>query len=175
MRKGSRSIQALTRIGACVGAYCVYIRPGGLNPHGDWYAHPDNKAPATFERLVDSVRKACRTAETEGALLAIEGHVLSPLYSVERVCDLFEAVASPALRFNADPVNFLGTLEDVFDNSARLKLFDQLGNIPWLRTQGRNDQDRLVLHIDEHCWGLERWNMRSSCGNSSIGSQTDIC
>jgi hypothetical protein len=44
-------------------------RPDGLNPAGHSYAHPENHSPATIARLVDSLRQAAATAETEGITL----------------------------------------------------------------------------------------------------------
>lgn len=82
--EGVRGLEALCRAGRVLDAETVYVRPGGLNPRGHWYAHPDNHTPQTFDRLVDSLRKAAATAQAEGMLLAIEGHVLSVLDTPRR-------------------------------------------------------------------------------------------
>ncbi len=149
--QGTRGLQALTRIGRLLEAKSVYVRPGSLNAHGPWYPHPDNYAPPTFDRLVDSLRQAARAAQDEGMLLALEGHVLSPLDSARRMLEVIQAVASPALRFNTDPVNFIGTVRDAY-NPGRVvdELFELLG--PYTVAAHLKDlavQDRLVLHIDE--------------------------
>lgn len=126
---GIAGLQALIRFGVAVGAPSTYVRPGSLNPVGQWWPHRDNHAPRTFDRLVQSMRTLCTFAEQEGAILAIEGHVVSTLDSPRRVKDLFDAVASPALMFNFDPVNFIGTVSDVH-NTARVlnELCDVLGH-----------------------------------------------
>ncbi len=125
--EGIKGMQALCRYGVVLGAESVYIRPGSLNPKGFWYGHPDNHTAETFDRLVDSVRQVCKVAEAEGVKLAIEGHVLTTLDTPARVRDLLDAAASPALKFNMDPVNFTGTVRDAHDTSCVINaLFDLL-------------------------------------------------
>lgn len=126
--QGVKGMQALCRFGVHLGACSVYMRPGSLNPKGHWWAHRDNYSAETFDRLVDSVRQVCQVAEGEGVVVAVEGHVQTTLHTPERVRDLLNAVASPALKFNLDPVNFIGTVQDVYDTSRIInRLFDLLG------------------------------------------------
>jgi sugar phosphate isomerase/epimerase len=126
--EGIKGMQALCRYGAYLKAHTVYVRPGSLNPNGPWWSHPGNYVVETFDRLVDSVRQICRFAESEGAKVAIEGHVQTTLDTPARVRDLFDAVASPALKFNVDPVNFMGTVHEVQDTSRTITLlFDLMG------------------------------------------------
>jgi len=149
--EGIRGLQALTHIGQLLDAHTVYVRPGSLNAQGAWYPHPENYAARTFDRLVDSLRQAAQTAQAEGMLLALEGHVLSLLDTPQRMRDVLEAVASPALRFNTDPVNFIGTVKDAYDPS---RVLDELASLlgPYTAAAHLKDmavQDKLVLHIDE--------------------------
>jgi sugar phosphate isomerase/epimerase len=148
---GVRGLSALVRLGGFLKTPSVYIRPGGLNPRGHWWPHPENHTPATFDRLVDSLKQVSRIAEAEGVTLAIEGHVLSPLDSARRVRDLLDAVASPALKFNIDPVNFIGTVQDAHDTRRVLnELFDLLGaETVVAHAKDVALGDVLVLHIDE--------------------------
>jgi len=126
--EGIKGMQALCRYGVYLDAHSVYMRPGSLNPNGHWWAHPGNHSDETFERLVDSVRQVCRVAEMEGVKIAVEGHVMTTLDTPARVLDLLEAVSSPALKFNLDPVNFVGTVRDVHDTTRIINLlFDLLG------------------------------------------------
>jgi len=126
--EGIKGMQALCRYGAYLQAHSVYARPGSVNPRGEWWSHPDNYTVETFDRLVDSLRQICRFAESEGVKVAIEGHVQTTLNTPTRVRDLFDAVASPALKFNLDPVNFMGTVHDVHDTSRTINLlFDLMG------------------------------------------------
>jgi sugar phosphate isomerase/epimerase len=149
--QGVAGLQVLCRLARLLDADTVYVRPGGLNPKGHWLAHPDNHAPATFERLIGSLRRVCAVAGAEGVTLAIEGHVLSPLDSAQRVRDLIDAVASPTLRFNIDPVNFMGTVRDVHDTRRVLnELFDLLGaDTVAAHAKDCRLGDALVVHIEE--------------------------
>jgi len=149
--EGVRGLEALCRAGRALEAETVYVRPGGLNPRGHWYAHPDNHTPRTFDRLVDSLRKVSGTAAAEGMRLAIEGHVLSVLDTPRRVRDLLDAVGSPALKFNVDAVNFVGTVRDVHNTRPVIQeLFDLLGkDTIAAHMKDLALQDDLVVHIQE--------------------------
>lgn len=149
--EGIRSVKALVQIGKAWNAQTVYVRPGSLNPRGSWWPHPENRSQEVFNRLIDSLTSVCKTAEAEAMTLAIEGHVLSPLYSAQRVRDLLDAVGSPALKFNMDPVNFIGTVPDVYNTAAVInELFDLLGDdTVALHAKDCTITDALVVHIDE--------------------------
>jgi sugar phosphate isomerase/epimerase len=125
-----------------LGSPNTYLRPGSLNPAGAWTPHPGNRSSMVFDRLVDSTRRICRTAESVGVLVAVEAGVVSPLHSPGRVQEFLDAVGSPALGFNQDPVNLVGTLEDAWDTTRLVnECFDVLG----ARTIGAHAKDiRLV-------------------------------
>lgn len=148
---GVAGLQALCRWGRLLDAATVYVRPGGLNPKGHWLGHPGNHTPETFDRLIGSLRQVGAVAEAEGVILAIEGHVLSPLDSAARVAELLAAVASSNLKFNVDPVNFIGTVRDAHDTRRVVnELFDTLG--PATVAGHAKDcrlGDALVVHIEE--------------------------
>jgi sugar phosphate isomerase/epimerase len=129
----------------------VYVRPGSLNPHGHWTPHPENTHPRTIDRLVASLRAVVPVAAAEGVTLAIEGHIVSPLDSAERVRDVIQSVGSSWLRFNMDPVNFVGTLQDAYDSVPFLDhLFAVLGAYTvCAHAKDVAVEDRLVLHIAE--------------------------
>ncbi len=111
-----------------LGSPNTYLRPGSLNPAGAWTPHPANRSSEVFDRLVDSTRRICRTAEALGVRLAVEAGVVSPLHSPARVKAFIDAVASPALGFNQDPVNLVGCLEDAWDTTRLVnECFDVLG------------------------------------------------
>jgi sugar phosphate isomerase/epimerase len=111
-----------------LGAPNTYLRPGSLNPDGAWLPHPDNRSSAVFDRLVDSAGRICRAAEAVGTMVAVEAGVVSPLYAPARVKAFIEAVGSPALGFNQDPVNLIGCLEDAYDTTRLVdESFDLLG------------------------------------------------
>ncbi len=134
-----------------LGARTCYVRPGGLNPNGPWFAHPDHHLETTFDRALDSLRLAARAAEDLGVVLAFEGHVLSVIDRPERVAAILDAVDSPALTFNLDPVNFIGSIWDAWRPNA---VFDRLldgarGRITTAHWKDFTVQEELVLHIEE--------------------------
>jgi sugar phosphate isomerase/epimerase len=149
--EGIQAMQHMCRVTRWLGAGNLYVRPGSINPRGSWYPHPDNFKKETFHTLVSSLRQVCAAAEAEGVMLAVEGHVLSMLDTPERIKELIEAVGSDTLRFNADPVNFVGSLRDAYDTTPLVNhLFDVLG--PYTICGHAKDfyvQDRLVLHLEE--------------------------
>jgi sugar phosphate isomerase/epimerase len=114
---GIQQLQAAARCARLLGAHNTYIRPGSLSPHGAWRPFP-----------VAALREVVKAGEQEGVPFAIEGAAVSPLDTPERVRDVLEAVDSPMLGFNADPVNFVRNLDELFDNAAVTnKLFDLCG------------------------------------------------
>lgn len=149
--QGIAGAQALVRIGRLLNVQSVYIRPGSLNPRGPWFAHADNHTPQTFDRLVDSLRQVAAVAKNEGLPLALEGHVLSPLDTPERMRAVLDAVGSPALQFNLDVVNFIGGVAAVHDPRPTIeRLFALLGpDIAAAHIKDCALQDELVLHIKE--------------------------
>jgi sugar phosphate isomerase/epimerase len=127
---GRRSTGILGLRAACqcaqwLGARTIYVRPGSLNPAGPWTPHPENTSVRTLLRLVDSLQRVVGAAESVGIPLAIEGGSVCPLDTPERVRDVIQAVGSPALKFNADPVNFVRHLDDLYTSTSLVnRLFD---------------------------------------------------
>jgi sugar phosphate isomerase/epimerase len=132
-------------------AVYLLVRSGSVNLGGNYYPHRENHTQATADRLIDSLRRVCVAAEAEGVVLGLECHVITTLESPERVRQIVDAVGSPALRYNADPVNFVGSFRDAYDTPAILRrVFDRLG--PYVVSAHVKDVclgDRLVVHIDE--------------------------
>jgi sugar phosphate isomerase/epimerase len=122
----SKFLTDMVHLSRKLGSPNTYFRPGSMSDAGAWTPHPENRSNAVFDRLVDSAKKACRVAESEGVDLAIEGGVVCPLYSAQRVRDFIDAVGSPALKFNMDPVNFVGSIEQAYGNTDLLNEFYDL-------------------------------------------------
>jgi sugar phosphate isomerase/epimerase len=121
-------VKRMCDLTARLGAPDTYLRPGSLNPAGAWTPHPGNRSEAVFDRLVDSARRICATAEGLGVRVAAEAGVVSPLWSVDRVRSFIEATDSPALGFNQDPVNLVASLDDAYDTTRLIdRSFDRLG------------------------------------------------
>jgi sugar phosphate isomerase/epimerase len=149
--QGVAGMITLTRIGAALQAPSVYVRPGGHNPAGHWYAHPENHTQRTFDLVVDSLKQACAVAQQEGMFIAVEGHVLSCLDTPQRIRELVDAVSSPALKFNYDPVNFTGSVKQVHDTRIILAQLKELMG-PFTVAAHAKDLaigEELVLHIKE--------------------------
>ena len=106
------------RISARLGCPTTYFRPGSLNPNGAWLPHRENRTDETLDRLVDSAKQVCAVADSEGMLVVVEAGVVSPLYSPRRVREFFDAVGSPALKFNMDPVNLVASLDVAYDTTG---------------------------------------------------------
>lgn len=160
-RAGIAALSASVRVAAALDAGTVYVRPGSLNPAGSWTPHPENTAPETLERLAAALREVCHVAEDAGAVLALEGHVVSPLPTPVQVRELIERVASAALGFNADPVNFVGTLDDLYHSTAFLdRFFATLAPVTVAaHAKDVTVADRLVLHLDETIPGRGRLDL----------------
>lgn len=148
---GIKAMQHMCLVTRWLGAGNLYLRPGSVNPNGSWYPHPDNFNTETFDVLIESVRQVCMAAEQEGIMLAVEGHCLSILNTPERIRDLIQGVGSKSLKFNADPVNFVGSLGDAYDTTSMInKLFDVLGEYTICgHAKDFVIEERLVLHIEE--------------------------
>jgi sugar phosphate isomerase/epimerase len=123
-----RGLRAACECARWLRAETVYVRPGSLNPDGPWTPHPENSSLRTLFRLVESLKQVVSAAEDVGIPLAIEAGAVCPLNSPERVRDVIDAVGSPALRFNADPVNLVASWDDVYNTTSLInRLFDVCG------------------------------------------------
>ena len=149
-------VQEMCRLTRMLGSPTTYLRPGSLNPRGAWLPHRRNRSQEVFDRLVDSARKVCAVAEDEGVLVAVEGGVVSPLYSPARIEAFITAVDSPALGFNQDPVNLIGSLDQAYGTSTLIAdCFDRLGR--WTISAHVKDftlVEALLPHFEEAEIGL---------------------
>ncbi len=149
--QGVRLVQQACRAARSLDAVYLLVRSGSVNLGGNYFPHRENHSQATTDRLVESLRQVCVAAETEGVTLGLECHVITTLESPEKVRQIIDAVGSPALRYNADPVNFVASFQDAYDSAAVLqRVFDHLG--PYVVSAHVKDVclgDRLIVHIDE--------------------------
>lgn len=147
-------VDVLKRVidGACVlGAGSVYVRPGSLNPAGPWTPHPENHRPETRARLVESLCALAPYAEGAGIPLALEGHVVSPLDTPAALREVIDAVGSPSLRVNIDPVNMIRSIDEAYENRPLIEeLFDRLEDVAIAaHAKDVTVEDRLVVHVAE--------------------------
>ena len=151
-RKGAiKFLQDMCRLTVELGSPNTYLRPGSLNPGGAWTPHPENRSERVFDRLVNSAKQASAVADQVGAKIATEGGVVCPVYSARRMRDFIDAVGSPSLGFNQDPVNFVASLDEAYDLKPFLQeFFDLLGHVTW----GAHAKDfqvmtKLLVHFEE--------------------------
>jgi sugar phosphate isomerase/epimerase len=83
--------------------------------------HPENHLPATRERLIASLRRVVPWAENAGVILALECHVTTALDTPEHIREVIQAVDSPWIRANFDPVNLLGDFSRVWHNADAMR------------------------------------------------------
>ncbi len=119
-------VKRMVNLTARLGCPNTYLRPGSLNPQGGWQPHPKNHSPEVWDRLIDSTKQICQVAENEGVMIAVEGGVVCPVSSPQKVKDLIDDVGSKKLGLNMDPVNFVGDLDTAYDTSALINQFYEL-------------------------------------------------
>ena len=152
-REGIRIVQRACRATRLLDGVFFLVRSGTLRPGrgSDYRPDPANYTPAARDRLVRSLIQASAAAEQEGVLLGLECHVTTTLRSPRDVREIVEAVGSPALRYNADPVNFVSSLADAFHTTPLLHhVFEELG--PYIVSAHVKDVcvgERLIVHLDE--------------------------
>ena len=161
-REAVRTLQAAIRVAAALGARAVLTGPGTLNARaaalpdeerrwGAWWPDRANHGPAAVERLVASLREAVAAAEQHNVLISLECHVISTLDSPERARTVVEAVGSPLLTINIEPINFIGSVPEYYDNIACLNhIFDVLD--PYIVSGDAKDillDAPVVVHLKE--------------------------
>lgn len=118
------SVVAALPVAAALGA--TMISSGCGTARDDWREHFYGPHPANFrreaqERLVEGLRAIAPHVEDAGLRYTIECHQLSVMRSPEIIREVLDAVDSPVITANFDPVNLLVGAEQVFDNAARMR------------------------------------------------------
>jgi sugar phosphate isomerase/epimerase len=119
-------VKRMVNLTARLGCPNTYLRPGSLNPQGGWKPHPKNHSTEVWDRLIDSTKQICAVAENEGVMIAVEGGVVCPVSSPQKVKDLIDDVGSKKLGLNMDPVNFVGNLDIAYDTTSLINQFYEL-------------------------------------------------
>jgi sugar phosphate isomerase/epimerase len=160
-RRGIALLQQALRIAGGLRAHTCHTGPGSLaqsvdlsstNPaRGAWSPHPSNRDPACLDRLVAALRECAPVAADQGTTIGLEGHVLVALYAPEVMRDVLDAVGSPAVRCDLDPVNWL-SVDTVYASGAAIDhMVDVLGAERIVHAHAKDVvlQPRLVSHLDE--------------------------
>ena len=150
-REGAGRLRAFVRTAAALGAGSAYVRPGSLDARGAWRPHRGNRSIETREQLVRSLQEVVPAAESAGVRLALEAHVLSPVWSAAVAREVLDGVDSPALGFNADPVNLIERWEDAQSPAAVVdEMFRLLGDrLVCAHLKDVRMGDTFVFHVEE--------------------------
>jgi len=145
-----RLLDETMRVAAQLGCRCVIAPPGSLNPAGAYAPHRLNNSDQAMELLVERCREAVKPAEQHGIYLALEPHTLCILNTPERAKLLIDAVGSPALAIEWDPVNWL-TFETLYASGEVIqRTYDLLGErLVTGHAKDISPVNRLVVHLDE--------------------------
>jgi sugar phosphate isomerase/epimerase len=135
-----------------LGAEMIISGCGSRHPSHFYGPHPDNHTPATRDRLIASLRRVVPGAEQAGVLLALECHVTTALDTPEHIREVVQAVDSPWVRVNFDPVNLLGDFSRVWHNADAMRhMWHTLGGC-YAKSAHIKDvraDPELVVHISE--------------------------
>jgi sugar phosphate isomerase/epimerase len=101
-----------------MGATMINAGCGSHHPTHNYGPHAENHSETSRTRLVACLREIAPSAEDAEVIVAMEPHVRTTLNTPTNVRSILDEVDSPYVRSNYDPVNFLGSLDDVFGWSA---------------------------------------------------------
>jgi L-ribulose-5-phosphate 3-epimerase len=104
-----------------LGAEMIISGCGSRHPSHFYGPHPDNHTAATRDRLIVSLRRIVPWAQDAGVILALECHVTTVLDTPEHIREVVQAVDSPWVRANFDPVNLLGDFSKVWHNADAMR------------------------------------------------------
>lgn len=151
-RAGLERLRLAFQAARALGAEMIISGCGSHHPTHFYGPSPKNHTPAARERLVASLRAAAPWAEEAGVVLALECHVLTTLDRPEHIREILDAVDSPWVRANFDPVNLLGDLPTLWANGeAQRRMWSVLGPrfAPSAHVKDVVAQPELVVHISE--------------------------
>jgi sugar phosphate isomerase/epimerase len=134
-----------------LGAHVCLIRTGSLSPRGAYSPSRRNLEPDSRHRLVDSLRRLARGAESEAVTMVIETHLLTIMDSPETCAAIVAETGSERVRLVLDYVNHFQTLSQVYDSGARLRrIFDLMGPLSAVgHCKDLRVGEGLVLHLEE--------------------------
>jgi sugar phosphate isomerase/epimerase len=150
-REQIEGLRQALRVARAAGCRTVIAGAGSLNPRGAWLPHPENRAPATLDRLIASLREAARAAEDAGVPLGLECHTVTPLWDAATTGRVLDAVGSAWLKVHLDPVNWI-TFGSVYrTGEATRAMVETLGRERLLgaHSKGLALEERLIVHMNE--------------------------
>jgi sugar phosphate isomerase/epimerase len=135
-----------------LGSAMIISGCGSRHPSHFYGPHPDNHTPATRERLIRSLRRVAPWAQDAGVILALECHVTTALDTPEHIREVVQAVDSPWVRANFDPVNLLGDFSRVWHNADAMRHMWHTLGLCYAKSAHIKDvvaDPDLVVHISE--------------------------
>jgi sugar phosphate isomerase/epimerase len=135
-----------------LGAEMIISGCGSRHPSHFYGPHPDNHTPQTRERLIASLRRVVPWAQEAGVIVALECHVTTALDTPEHIREVIQAVDSPWVRANFDPVNLLGDFPMVWHNGEAMRHMWRTLGACYARSAHIKDvraDPELVVHISE--------------------------
>lgn len=135
-----------------LGAEMLITGCGSLHPEHHYGPDARNHHPQTHERLVDSLVRVAPLAEENDVIFALECHVMTTLSTPAAIKEILDAVDSPWIRANFDPVNMLGSLPEMYDNASVMeRMWEVVGGHYACSAHIKDVVARaeFVLHIDE--------------------------
>lgn len=135
-----------------LGAEMIISGCGSRHPTAFYGPHPENHLPATRDRLIASLRHVVPWAQNTGVILALECHVTTALDTPEHIREVIEAVNSPWVRANFDPVNLLSDFDKVWNNAEVMRHMWQALGACYTKSAHIKDvraDPELVVHISE--------------------------
>lgn len=153
----SRALETIERgieIGCAAGAFACLIRPGSMGD-SPYAISLENTLPGCRERLVETLRGVADKAEAEGATIVIETHAVTIMDSPETNRDILQQLGSDSMGVVMDFVNHFQSLEQVYNNTERLKhIYAVMGGLsPLGHCKDIKFGQGLVIHIDEEIPG----------------------
>ena len=156
------------RVARLLGSPMVLTGCGSYHPTHHYGPHPRNHTPEARDRTIEFLRLAASRAEDHGVVLALECHMLTALDTPAHIREVVDAVGSPSVKVNFDPVNLLSGVDAVFDSGAEMEaMLAELGpRYHW--TAHAKDvliEPRLSLHLEETVCGdgLLEWPAYLRC------------
>jgi sugar phosphate isomerase/epimerase len=139
-----------------LGSPMVLSGCGSYHPTRGYGPHPRNHSAEARERLVGFLRPAARRAEEHGVILALECHMITALDTPVHIREIVDAVGSPGLKVNFDPVNLLSSIDAVYASGSEMDaMLAELGTRYHWTAHAKDVliESRLALHVDETVCG----------------------
>jgi sugar phosphate isomerase/epimerase len=151
-------------LGLCHALDCPVLIVGGgsCDPDGAFSPHRLNQTDQALEWLIDGARQVTPAAEDAGVYIGIEPLSTVILGTPRRMRLLFDAVDSPHLGVNLDPVNWM-RLDTIFYLAEAVEeMFDLLGErIVAAHAKDGTIERRVLVHLSECLCGTGMMDWRA--------------